>query len=58
MDASYEEDERIVGHAATVSITDVPQQKSSCAFDREKEIHSRPQEIRLTFLTARVELRY
>jgi hypothetical protein len=28
------------------------------AFDREKEIHSRPQEIHLTFLTARVELRY
>jgi hypothetical protein len=31
MDASYEEDERIVGHAATVSITDVPQQKKFLA---------------------------
>ena len=31
MDASCEEDERIVGHATTVSITDVPQQKKFLA---------------------------
>ena len=58
MDASYEENERIVGHAATVSITDVLSKKVPGAFDREEEILSRPQEVRLTFLTARVEVRY
>jgi hypothetical protein len=31
MDASYEENERIVGLAATVSVTDVPQQKQFLA---------------------------
>jgi len=42
-----------------VSITDVPQQKKvTGAFDPEEEIHSRPQEVRLIFLTARIEIRY
>jgi hypothetical protein len=59
MDASYEENERIVGLAATVSVTDVPQQKNvPGALDPEEEIHCRPQEVRLIFLIARVEIRY
>jgi hypothetical protein len=49
-----------VGLAATVSVTDVPQQKKvpGGALDPEEEIHCRPQEVRLIFLIARVEIRY
>jgi hypothetical protein len=46
-------------HGSTVSITDVPQQqKVRGAFDPEEETHGRPQEVGLTFLTARVGIRY